>query len=137
MPGADRGFFHCPTQMGFTATNLPPNFNQEPSPRQQPQALPSAGVRKLQGLTLGEYFSPLKGSPDLASPDFSLPSAASTTSFSSGPPDPWLPWLGLLEGEEPFPPSGKRRHEKTHQSAGHLVVTWLPPSSTLGTPSGQ
>lgn len=94
-------------------------------------------MRNPQELTLGEYFSPLKGSLGLTSPDFSLPSTASTTSFSSGLPAPWLPRLGLIEGEEPFPPSGKRRQEKTHQTAGHLVVTWLPPSSILGTPSGQ
>ena len=70
-----------------------------------PWAQPLSGLGKeaAEGLTLGEYFSPFKGSLGLTSPGFSLLSTASTTSFSSGLPDPWLPWLGLMEGEEPFP----------------------------------
>lgn len=75
---------------------------------------------------MGEYFSPLEGSPGLTSPVFSLLSVASTTSFSTGLLDPWLPWIGLMEGEEPFPPSGKRGHKKiirvqdTLWSLGHF-----------------
>lgn len=72
--------------------------------------------RKLkERLTLGEYFSPLKDSLGLFSTDLSLLSVASTTSFSSRLLDPWLPWLDLVEGEEPFPLSG-RAHKKMHQS---------------------
>lgn len=104
---------------------------KDPAPGQQyprPSPLTRSEEKATEGLTLGEYFSPLKGSPGLANPGFSLLSADSTTSFSSGLLEPWLPWLGLLQGEEPFPHSGKRRHEKTHQSAGRLVVTGhLPP----------
>lgn len=80
---------------------------KNPPPRPTPFPLP--GLEGYKGrLTLGEYFSPLKGSLGLTSPVFSLLSVASTTSFSSGLLDPWLPWLGLTEGEEPFPPSGKK-----------------------------
>lgn len=106
--------------------------SKAPAPGRQcrrPFPLTRLDEKAAEGLTLGEYFSPLKGSPGLANPGFSLPSADSTTSFSSGLLEPWLPWLGLLQGEEPFPHSGNRRHEKTHQSAGRLAVTWPPPSS--------